>query len=544
MAYPIFHPARIGDLPAFLDPDEFAREFPGEGVFIELKQGVSVSRVQETAVAFSNADGGVLVAGVAPDGRVVGVTQPGEKAKDVHQALRDARSPGRYDVRELLVDVKILLVLSVARRYEGFSQTSAGAVLVRRGASNVALLGSELSRFLSRRTFQSFELTPTTTLFDDADPALVLRLSEAYGWPTGDDLGSRLTDAGLLTVEGSRQVLSVAGSLLLMRDPALVGGRPYIDMRRYAPDNPDPDKKWEIRGPADLQVERATNEIMSELGSVSAIVGVQRVEMPKIPQRVIREAVANAVAHRSYEHAGSAIRIELHSTHLSITSPGALPEPVTLANIRFQQAARNDRLLGALRRLGIAEDLGKGIDRMEDDMAAELLRPPEFDEDGSFFSVTLRLGGAVTPRERAWVRAMIQDGRLDARAAIIVVSAAREGSVTNGEVRSLLSVDSVQARSILQALVSEGVLIQQGERGGAVYLIAPNLGVPARIRYTDAELDDIALELASHAPLTNTGLRERTGLDRQEALRVLRRLIDRGALLQRGERRGTRYELP
>lgn len=544
MAYPIFHPARVGDLPALLEPEEFTREFPGEGTFIELKQGVSASRVQETAVAFSNADGGVLISGVAPDGRIVGVTQPGEKAKDVHHALRDARSPGRYEVRELLVDGKVLLVLSIAPRHEGFSQTSAGAVLVRRGASNVPLLGPELSRFLSRRTFQSFELTPTTTLLDDADPALVRRLSEAHGWPTGDGLQALLVEGGFSTVEGSRRVLTVAGSLLLLADPASVGGRPYIDLRRYAPDNPDPDKKWEIRGPVDLQVEKATEEIMSELGSVSAIVGVHRVEMPKIPHRVIREAVANAVAHRSYEHAGSAVRIDLHSTHVSITSPGALPEPVTLENIRFQQAARNDRLLGALRRLGIAEDLGKGIDRMEDDMAAELLRPPEFSEDGSFFSVTLLLGGAVTPRERAWVRAMIHEGRLDARAAIIVVSAAREGSVTNGEVRTLLSVDSVQARSLLQALVSEGVLIQQGERGGAAYLIAPDLGVPARIRYTDAELDEIALELASHAPLTNRGLRDRTGLDRQEALRVLRRLIERGALLQRGERRGTRYELP
>ena len=69
---------------------------------------------------------------------------------------------------------------------------------------------------------------------------------------------------------------------------------------------------------------------------------------------------------------------------------------MTLENIRHQQSARNDRLLSALRRLGLAEDLGKGIDRMEDDMAAELLARPEFDDDGSFFSVTLQLGGAVT----------------------------------------------------------------------------------------------------------------------------------------------------
>jgi ATP-dependent DNA helicase RecG len=527
-----------------LSAKEFAAFFPGEGRYVEFKQGVSSARVQEAAVAFSNADGGVLVAGVADDGRIVGVAHPGEKTRDIHQALRDARDPGRYDVHELLVDGSTLLVLSVERRREGFSQTSSGAVLMRRGASNVPLLGADLSRFLARHAFESFEMTPTILALPDADPGLLQRLSEAYGWTGVGDVAASLEDAGFVTTESGRQVLTIAGSLLLLPDPAALGGRPYIDIRRYTGDDPDPDKVWEIRGPVDHQVEQATSDILGELGSVSAIVGVQRVEMPRLPQRVIREAIANAVAHRSYEHAGTAIRVEIRPTHLTVTSPGGLPEPVTIENIRYQQAARNDRLLGALRRMGLAEDLGKGIDRMEDDMAAELLQPPEFEDDGSFFAVSLRLGGAVTPRERAWVRELIHSGRLDARAAVIVVAVAREGAVGNSEVRSLLDVDSVQARSILQALVAEGVLVQQGERGGAQYLIAPDLGVPARIRHTDAELEGIALSLAQHGPVTNAQLRERSGLDRQEARAVLRRLVDRGELVQLGAKRGTRYVLP
>jgi ATP-dependent DNA helicase RecG len=385
---------------------------------------------------------------------------------------------------------------------------------------------------------------PTEVRLDDADQVLLDRLRDAYGWAAGRDLAADLEDAGFMTADAGRQVLTVAGALLLLPDPSVVGGRPYVDIRRYSGDEPDPDKVWEVRGPADRQVEQVTSDLLDELGSISAIVGVQRVEMPKLPPRVIREAIANAVAHRSYEHAGTAIRIEIRATSLTITSPGALPEPVTVENIRFQQAARNDRLLGALRRMGLAEDLGKGIDRIEDDMAAELLQPPEFADDGSFFTVHLRLGGAVTPRERAWVRGLIHDGRLDARAAVIVVAVAREGSIGNSDVRALLDVDSVEARSVLQALVTEGVLVRRGERGGSQYLIAPDLGVPARIRHTDAELDGIALGLARQGPVTNALLRERTGLDRLQARAVLKRLVDRKDLVQVGEKRGTRYLLP
>ena len=121
---------------------------------------------------------------------------------------------------------------------------------------------------------------------------------------------------------------------------------------------------------------------------------------------------------------------------------------------------------------------------------------------------------------------------------------ARAGSIGNSEVRTLLDVDSVEARTILQTLVGEGVLARQGERGGAQYLIAPDLGVPARIRHTDAELDALALSLAGRGPVTNALLRERTGLGSHEARAVLRRLVDRGQLVQLGERRGTRYVLP
>jgi ATP-dependent DNA helicase RecG len=526
-----------------LDRDAFLVAFPGETEHLELKRGLSPARVQDTAVAFSNSDGGVLIVGVEPDRRLVGVAQSGEKVALIHQAFRDVRNPGRYEVHQLVVDDSTLLVVSVARRREGFAQTPAGVVLVRHGASNVPLLGRDLSRFLARRSFVTFELTSTDVSLDDADPALLDRLRAAFDWPgDGELIPGRLQEAGFVEGSGAEAVLTVAGALLLLADPQRIGGRPYIDVRRYAEAEPDPDKVWQIDGPVDHQIEQATINLANELGSVSVIVGVRRIEMPRLPTRALREAIANAVAHRSYEHAGTAVRIEVRPTHVVITSPGDLPEPVTIDNIRFQQSARNDRLLGALRRLGLAEDLGKGIDRIEDDMAAELLEAPRYETDGAFFSVTLGLGGAVTPRERAWVRDLIAKDRLDPRAALVVVAVAREGTVTNSGVRALLNVDSVRARAILQGLVQEGVLIQHGQRGGAEYQIAPSVGIPARIRHTDDELDRIVLELARRGSVTNAMVRQATGLDRAQALVVLRRLVERGALVQKGERRGTRYE--
>lgn len=236
--------------------------------------------------------------------------------------------------------------------------------------------------------------------------------------------------------------------------------------------------------------------------------------------------------------------IAIHPDRISIRSPGSLPEPVTIPNIRHQQAARNPVLIDVLRRLHLAEDQGLGIDRMEDDMEAELLEAPHFEDDGSSFTVTLHLRGPVSPAERAWIRRLVSDGRIDGRSGAVVVHAAREGSITNGDVRELLDMDSVAARALLQRLVSSGVFEQRGERGGAQYVIAPQLPVPLRVRFSDEELDAEVLEIArARGRVTNADVRAVTGIDRGGALEVLVRLVETGHLERRGERRGAHYVL-
>jgi hypothetical protein len=51
---------------------DFRQEFPGENQFIEFKTGLSREPLQESIVAFSNSQGGVILIGVADDGKVVG----------------------------------------------------------------------------------------------------------------------------------------------------------------------------------------------------------------------------------------------------------------------------------------------------------------------------------------------------------------------------------------------------------------------------------------------------------------------------------------
>lgn len=524
--------------------EEFRAAFPAENRYIEFKEGLSVKELRRAVVAFSNTDGGIVMLGVLDDGSVRGFTLTSKGGAQLsNDVLGEVVNPGRYEVHQIAINDRAAVAIAVARREEGVSQLSNGSVLVRSGASNRALIGEELTRLVSRRSLGRFEATPTSVSLNEASDELIERLASAWGWRSGDTT-ERMVERNLVVRDGSLPMLTVAGALHLMREPHTTLGKAYVEVFRYRGDATEPDRRLEITGPIAEQIETATSTVMDEIGIDFVVIGTQRHDLQRLPAVVLREAIANAVAHRSYEASGTAVRIELHDDRVVVSSPGGLPEPVTVANIREQYAARNVAVIDTLRRYGLAEDAGLGVDVMQDEMANELLDPPEFVDTGASVSVTLRTAGAVTPQERAWVAELERRGSLSAADRLVVVHAARGSHLTNSSVREILDTDSVQARQTLHRLRDGGLLTQHGQRGGATYVASDELDAPPGLRLSDDEIDEVVLKLAAEAPLTNSTLRTRLNVDRLEALRILNRLSTAGRLARRGERRGTYYTLP
>jgi ATP-dependent DNA helicase RecG len=540
MAYPPFHPSNPAPLPLFMSAAEFAEAFPSESEFVERKSGFNRTAVQEAVVAFSNADGGVILMGVDDAGVIVGRELAPSMLDEIHRTIGETHDPGRYAAHELNVDGRPIVAISVARRVEGFSQTSSGRVLVRRGTMKISLFGAELARLINERSLQRFEETDGGMSLEAADPELLSELAATFGW--SGEVPERLAEHGLLLRDGADR-LTIAGALYLLPDPAELLGKTFIEVLRFPADGAEYDRRREIRGPLHRQLQRAVDEIMSDLGSELVVLGVRRYDLPRLPQVVLREAVANALAHRSYEMQGTSTRIELYPHVVRIVSAGGLPEPVTVENIRETQAARNYRVITVLRRFGLAEDAGRGVDVMVDSMLEEMLEPPVFEDSGHSVSVTLPIRSAVTPAERAWVREVETRGLIEPGDRILLVHAARGERLTNGRVRELVGVDADEARRALQRLRDADFLVQHGSRGGASYTLNESLAPPAGLRLTRQALKELIVQLARDdgPPLTNARVRERTGLDRAEALRLLDELVSEGLLERVGTRRGTRY---
>jgi ATP-dependent DNA helicase RecG len=540
MAYPLFHPDCTSPVPLVLDAAVFAREFPGESRHVEFKQGASADRIVKAVTAFSNTDGGVVLVGVAPDGRPVGTATDGEALARLHRMVGGVHDGGRYEITAVPVGDRSIAVIGVARRRQGFAQTPDGQVVVRREAMNVTLMGAQLAEFVTHNALERFETTALDIALEDADTEQLERLAAAYGWSS--DLAERLVENGMAVRGGPRIQLTVAGALYLLREPHRALGKTYVEIFRYRDDvAPTEDKRYTVAGPLPRQVEDAAARIVEEIGTDVVVLGLRRYELDRLPLRVLREAIANAVAHRVYEDNRRSVRVEIRPTRIRITSPGPLPEPVTVENMREQNAARNLAVIGALRRYRLAEDAGRGIDLMQDVMAEQLLDAPRFAADQATVTVDLPLTSTVSPAERAWVAEIENRGELKPNDRVLVVHAARGRILTNTSARELLGVDSTHARGALRRLCDAGLLVREGTKSAARYVLGPDIAPPPGLRLSRTNLHDLVLDLARSTPITNHLVRERLSLDRVEALRVLNELVAAGKLARRGERRGVHY---
>lgn len=515
--------------------------FPQETEVVEFKQGLSATAIQDSIVAFSNSHGGLIFAGVANDGGIVGLEWTPSVVDQVTDIARAANSPGTVVVRPLIVGGRGITVIGVAPLREGFAQTSSGRVLVPLGTQRPALIGSALVRFIQERTASSFETVSIDAPLSEIPESLRSELVARLGISETRSLDQRLEELGLMNRVSGETRLTVAGALYLLEHPQRWLGKAYIEILRIPAGASTADRRVEINGPLPKQVEMAARFVQEELGIDEVVLGLRRHELPRLPQRVVREVIANAVAHRSYEQRGTPVRIELHPDRVVVQSPGGLVAPVTLATMRDQHAARNNTLIRLLRAFRLAEDQGRGIDLIEDMMRDELLAQPQFSATETSVTVALPLLSGTSPEERAWVREVESRGKIEARDRVLLVHARRGELLTNQRARELLNAGRDAAMHGLRRLADAGLLERMGTRGGTRYRLAEDLAPPAGLRLSRTELCELIMGLATHRPVTNQVVREATGLDRQAVLSLLDELVADGRLTRVGERRGTRY---
>jgi ATP-dependent DNA helicase RecG len=281
-------------------------------------------------------------------------------------------------------------------------------------------------------------------------------------------------------------------------------------------------------------------------------IGLFRVPVPKVDMSAFREAIANALIHRDYHELG-AVHVRLEDEALVISNPGGLVDGVTIANLlTTEPRPRNPRLADAMKRIGIVERTGRGIDNIYRGLLRFGRPAPNYTRTNSN-SVVLSL--STTEADQKFLKLVVEyENRLgnslpiDSLIALAALLQAKRLSAD--ELATLIQKDSLQARKTLE-LLNEAGLVQAYRitrsrtytLASTVYQAAGNKAEYTRqVGFSTLQNEQLVLNyIEQHGQIKRAEVMELCRLSENQASKLLIKLRNQGRLRSRGTRGGTFY---
>jgi predicted HTH transcriptional regulator len=183
-----------------------------------------------------------------------------------------------------------------------------------------------------------------------------------------------------------------------------------------------------------------------------------RKPVPVYPEPAIRELVANALIHQDLSITGAGPMVELFSDRMEITNPGA-PLVDTQRLLDSPPRSRNEALASLMRRIGICEERGSGVDKVVFQTELYQLPAPAFEVVGESTRSTL-----FTPRQLV---KMDPDDRLRAVYLHACLRYVERDFMTNTTLRGRFGLDvknsAAASRLLKDALVAEVIRLHDPE---------------------------------------------------------------------------------
>ena len=352
--------------------------------FKEAKQQLDTTKLLRYCVALANEGGGHLVLGVTDKvpRRVVGSQAfvAASNLNDIKARIVD-KLHIRVDVVELTHPDGRVLVFEIPARPIGQPLDFDGAYLMRTGEDLVPMTPDQLRRIFAEG--QPDGLAQAARQDASADEVVALLDTQTYfelsGLPyptTRDGVLERLRGEGLIvhTPEGWT-ITNLAAILLAKRldafSSALARKAPRVVMYAGIDKTVTREDKPGSRGYA-VGFKSLVDFVHSAAPQNSSIEQVVREEVKMFPKQALRELIANALVHQDLSASGASVMIEMYTNRVEISNPGV--PPIKVERFIDEYRSRNERLADLMRRLGLCEEKGSGIDKVV--KAAEVFQLP------------------------------------------------------------------------------------------------------------------------------------------------------------------------
>lgn len=499
----------------------------------------------EAAACFANHRGGMIVVGVRdrPGGPEAFVGCDLDPARTRLAVFERSDPPLTVDTETVRFAGAQLLTIHVPESAGVHSVR--GRIARRVGSSCMPMSADHIARLVADRRGEDWTDVPSDVPAAAVDPTamtLARRFLSGAADPARTRL-VRLADVDLLRALGAVAPdgrLNRAGVLLFVDPPNRREHTSYIHRRTPAGDLT---ANEHFAGPLVTMLARALELVTARMDTTSIDVSpLVQIQAADLPLSAVREALVNAVMHRDHRDP-SRIVVEHTATRLAVTSPGPFVSGVTAENVLTTASrTRNPRLAEAVRKLGVAETAGLGVDRMYAAMAGLGHQPPRFVATEATVQVTLT-GGAPNTHLARFVRTLPPGSAEDADTMLVLLTLLSSRTVTAPILSPLLQKPESEVRTVLDRLAAPPYDLLEPTRE-SVRWTSPtyrlregplrDLGtaVTYRRRTTDSR-DRLVLELLGEAGTINARMvRLILETDVTTTSRVLADMVERGLLVK------------
>lgn len=363
------------------------RSSPGENERLEFKEAklqFDTHKLLQYCVAIANEGGGHLILGIAdaPPRQIVGT----EACQDV-----DATAKKIYDKLHFRVDVeegayseRRVVVFRIPSRPRGTAYHLDGAYLMRCGDALIPMSEDRLREIFAETNQHWLEEHSRTDL--DAQQVVELLDTQTFfellrlPYPTNrTGVIERLQEVKFIDRIAGRYAIRRLGAILIAKRLDQ-----FSELARKAPRviNYTGTSKMETKSDAvgnkgyAVGFQALVEFVSGLLPQNEVIKGALRKDVKLVPENIVRELLANALIHQDFTMSGTSMTVEIYSNRIEISNPG---EPVVPVE-RFIDGchSRNERFAAFMRKVGICEEKGSGIDRVVNTAEVLQLPAPDF----------------------------------------------------------------------------------------------------------------------------------------------------------------------
>lgn len=329
---------------------------------LEFKSDIT-NTFLKTVSAFANYNGGKIIFGVEDDGEVVGLNNPVQACLDIENKINDTIRPQpQYElsVQDVEKTVTLMVEPGVHKPY-----TYKSKAYRRNDTATIEVDELELSRLILQGKNINYENLTA------ADQNLRFRILEERA---KSEIGIRSLNKDVLktlNLYNDENGYNHAAELL-----ADINHFPGIDIARFGDSINVILKRVTFENESILSELENAVEVYRDFYQYEEIDGMSRKKVERIPEEAFREAIANALIHRTWD-VNAQIRVLMFEDRIEISSPGGLPSGLSEAEYLKGNVSilRNPILGNVFYRLHIVEILGTGILRIRESYQNSAKKP-------------------------------------------------------------------------------------------------------------------------------------------------------------------------